>query len=329
MAKQAVIRHSMIQLLHKLPAPRSAWLLVGDQASLHSRADLRTSLRDFQEGYCEPWTGSPRIEQGDLLFIYYIAPHKQIREVTRALDRPYREHESNVLSLKPVSRYQWLVNLAPPIQIHPISYAELADALGEKPLLKGRSGKYLPSRVANKLIEEIRVKYSPAKELERHILQEVVGREDLPKNRPLSLSVWSSLPSALLRLEKEVEEYIVDPLFDLCDLGRDFVVRHQQPVVGGISDYVIERSDGNTTCIVEVKQRIQSPDSGVAWSKSADYQQLQKYCSVSRCNGALVDCDQIILFNTQRHFVQRFDRRSLTVDELKSISAHFRGQATN
>jgi hypothetical protein len=314
----------MIPLLHDLPAPRSAWLLVGDDASLHSEADLKRSLKDLREGYCETWTASQRVEAGDLLFIYYISPHKEIREVTRALDRPYREHESNVLSLGPVSQHQWLVKIAPPIQIEAISYAELSAPLGEKPLLKGRSGKYLPPRAANELVRRAKVTFTPDKGLPPLILQRVIGREDLPRKRPMSLSVWSSIPSALLRFEREVEEYIVEPLFRLCNIDGDFVVRRQRPVAKGFSDYVIE-SDGVPRCVVEVKQRIQSADSAKSWSESEDYRQLQKYCGVTGCHGALIDCDQIILFNKNREFVTRFERRNLKPSQLKRICAHLRG----
>jgi hypothetical protein len=63
--------------------PRSAWIVFGSDDSFQSDDDLKKFRGSGQ------WTATKRIEIGDTLFFYFIAPYMAIHFVARAASKPW------------------------------------------------------------------------------------------------------------------------------------------------------------------------------------------------------------------------------------------------
>ncbi len=310
------------QLINGGESPSNVARLLGVGRSTIYRASLNRAYRDYIKGSPHRWTCSPRTERSDLLFVYFIAPRKAIHFVARAESKPFVD-DSSVNANHAVSSHQWWVNHTPFVAIEPISYRQLSAAMGETVNLKGRSGKYIPSDAANTLVRSARVTYSSSPGLTRQTFRPVVGRAELPIPGKMSLKEWREIPASLLRIEKEVERYVVEPLLRFCGLARaGLTVKRQFRVRRRLADYVV-LSHGTPICVVEVKQRVQCPIHGAAWVLSPDYQQLSDYAGYLRYLGVLVDCDEVLLFARKGgQLLHRFERRTLTLRELGFIAEH-------
>lgn len=305
-----------------LPKPRSAWLLLGDSASFYTDDQLRRVQRRSPSSRPDSWTCSPRIEIGDVLFLYFMAPRKSINFVCRAASRPYVDPDEWVLAEmdRDVSEYQWWVDLTPPVSVKPISFKTINTFMGGSLNLRGRSGKFIDPAAANRILSCATVRLTPSAELAKASLERVVGRGELPEPRKMSIGQWRAIPSATLRLEREVEQYIVEPLLRFCGIPRGAVTStRQMRMPDGIPDYVIA-SPERTLAVVEVKQRIAAPRLLKQWTALPDYQQLCRYSGHLACKGMLVDCDQVILFSRPKlQFLRRYERRFLTSAQIKEI----------
>jgi hypothetical protein len=229
-----------------LPLPRSAWLLLGDEASYPPRG-----LHSEDDGlWC--WTVCPHVEVGDTLFFYFLAPHKAIHFVGRALARPYVDVELEVMSNRNVDRHQWWVDYDAVVEIEPIPLSEINDVCGERLVLRGRSGKYIRTDAANRLLGQATVVYSSEPWRQDLALEEVVGRSDLPSPRQMNHQMLREVPSALLRLESDVEEFVVEPLVRLLRLPNAYRLQRRLPLRPKVADYVILKN-GKPHCIIEAK----------------------------------------------------------------------------
>lgn len=301
-------------------SPHGAWLLMGDEGSFYSRGNLRRLVdRDRAGLFLDCWTCSPRVEIGDVLFMYYMAPRKAIHFVCRATSRPYVDPALYVRADREVSKYQWWVDISPPVEVEPIPFNEIRQAMGGYLNLKGRAGKYVDVAVGNRLLKAAKVMDGPSAHYAGQTLTRLTGRRDLPDPEKMSLSEWRKLASGKLKGEREVELYIVQPLLRYCGIPRKSAI-HQLRTGEGIPDYVITR-DTVHLAAVEVKQRIAGPRGGVKrWTDLPDYEQLCRYTRHLGCKGMLVDCDQVFLFSGQRmKLLRRFDRQFITLKDAKVI----------
>lgn len=242
-----------------LPKPRSAWLLLGDSASFYEDDELRRAQRRYRSGRPDRWTCSPRIEIGDVLFLYFMAPRKSINFVCRAASRPYVDRDEVVLAHRDVSEYQWWVDLSPPVSVEPIPFKAIDTFMGGSLNLRGRSGKFIDHAAANRILACAKIRFAPSAEIAKASLERVVGRAGMPEPGTMSLGQWRAIPSANLRLEREVEQYIVEPLLRFCGIPRGtLTATRQMQTQEGIPDFVITIPE-QTLAVVEVKQRIASP----------------------------------------------------------------------
>lgn len=300
--------------------PHGAWLLMGDGGSFYSPTDLRRLVARDRAGLSvDCWTCSPRVEIGDVLFIYYMAPRKAIHFVCRATSRPYVDPALYVRANIAVSKYQWWVEISPPVEIEPIPFNEIRQAAGGYLNLKGRAGKYLDVDAANHLLKAVKVTNGPSAHLASQTLERLTGRADLPNPDKMTLPEWRNVASGKLKGEREVERYIVEPLFRYSGIPRTFAIR-QSPTSEGIPDYVI-RQNAEDLAVVEVKQRVAGPRGGVVlWADLPDYEQVCRYSRHLGCKGMLIDCDQVFLFSGKAmNLLRRFDRQSLTREDAKVI----------
>ena len=308
-------------VMKTLPQPRSAWLLVGDSASFYTDDKLRRAQRRYLSGRPDRWTCSPRIEIGDVLFLYFMAPRKSINFVCRAISRPYFDRNEEVSAEwdRDVSEYQWWVDHTPPVSVEPISFKTINEFMGGSLNLRGRSGKFIDHAAANRILASAKVLFTPLAETAKASLGRVVGGTGMPNPRTMSLRQLRAIPSANLRLEREVEQYVVEPLLRFCGIPKGaLTATRQMRTQEGIPDYVIANSE-RTLAVVEVKQRIAAPRL-FKWTAVANYQQLCRYAGHFGCKGMLVDCDQVILFSRPRmQFFRRYERRFLTIAQVKEI----------
>jgi len=286
-------------------APRNAWLLMGDEASYPTPADLDAMSTEGQAGIFDTeWTAPKNGELGDLALIYFQAPRKAACFVARLASRPYWQTDLDVKAARNVERHQWWASLTPLIEIEPIPYAALQEAAEGFLPLRGRSGHYLSPAT----IKALRfVAKRPERQAEvDHIAQVPVGSAELPKGEETTFEEWRHVPGGLLPLEAKVSEHIVRPLLE------DFVFRapHSRPeqrldrsaltslapefpVPVGYVDFVFEYGF-IPALAVEVKLTILRPASGL-WNDSPDFRQLQRYMAELGVPGLLVDAQRILL----------------------------------
>lgn len=135
------------------------------------------------------------------------------------------------------------------------------EIMGGSLNLRGRSGKFIDSAGANLILARARVRFAPSAGMAKASLQRVVGRAEMPDPRTMSLRQWRAIPSANLRLEREIEQYIVDPLLRFCGIPRrTLTATRQMRTKDGIPDYVIATPE-RTLAVVEVKPRVAAPRS--------------------------------------------------------------------
>jgi len=307
----------MLKTPRNLPRPRSAWLLYGDEASF----PVDGLYADEDENFCN-WTACPHIEIGDTLFFYFMAPRKAIHFVGRAKSRPYFDRSQQVASdTHVVNRHQWWVDYEAVVQVDPISLQEINAACDEPLIMRGRSGKYIRPKAANGLLQHARISYSAFPWCERAALEKVVGRSELPASDHLDLQTLSDLPASLLRLEADVEEFVIEPLYHLLRLRRGYRLQRRFQIGRQVADYAIFK-DGRPHCIIEAKLRTQL-DRDRNWGDSPHVQQAQEYANHFKVKFLIIDCEELFCFDADTLVPRlQFDRRRLTNEDLREIRSH-------
>lgn len=279
--------------------PRNAWLLIGSEASYPTPEDLQDQRAQGDAGlFDDEWTAPKNGELGDLVLIYFVAPRKATCFVARLASRPYWQTDVEVAADKAVNPHQWWAATTPFIEIEPIPYKTLQEAVGGYLPLRGRSGHYLSPRTISAL------KFSaqdPARQAELdQIAQVPVGHPELPAKGDIDFERWKQIPSGLLSIEAKVSEYVVEPLAAiLADapptrLPNPYKLEREHRVPGGIVDFVFRWGELPPVAAVEVKVAILRPVSGV-WSDSPDFLQLRRYMDALEAPGLLVDAHSVLL----------------------------------
>ena len=94
-----------------LGAPRSAWLLLADEAAYLTREELDEQAQYRPQDLADEdadlhiWTCSPRVQQGDTLLIYYVSPKKAVHFIARAAFSPFWDTEIGVNTVGEVNRH--------------------------------------------------------------------------------------------------------------------------------------------------------------------------------------------------------------------------------
>ena len=270
--------------------PINAWLLIGDEASFPTEGGLRDSRRrpfspdDF-------WTGSKQTQPGDLLFFYFMAPRKAIHFASRAASYPFFDREIGVNADRPVDPNQWWVEYTPQVELTPVPFAELSDLMGGHLILRGKPNHYIPPAVVRGILDRA-VDLDRMTEMNRLVLQEPVGSAELPDPAQVLLADWKRMADGPLKLERQVEQYVVDPLLRLA-LPKRLSIQRQYRLKSGIADYVVFES-GSLRSVIEVKVGVREPRDG-DWSQSPDFQQVSRYARELDVAAALIDCNRIFL----------------------------------
>ena len=300
-----------------LDAPEAAWVLLGDSASLLGRDTVTRIALGRAAQHERIWTCTPRAEYGDLLFIYYTAPHKAIRFVARAVSDPYFDHEMGVNAQTEVDPHQWWIELGPIAEIEPIAYRQLTD-VAPSLVVKGRSGKYLSPAEANRVLASAQLRFSPRPWVDDCVLQCVRDARDLPDAKRMTLSQLRRIPVAEYAFEREVEEWFVEPLLRMLRLttrSAGVTIRRQFPIGRKRVDYAV-LAGGDPACLIEVKLRVDL-DRDQLWDDSKHLRQAAGYSDALGCRFMLIDAAAVYCFDTGDRFPRRvLDRREITRDEL-------------
>lgn len=300
-------------------APTNAWLLIGDEASYPTAEELRDSrLRWREECF---WTGPRQAQPGDLLFFYFMAPRKAIHFLARAGSHPVFDPTIEVNALRDVDPNQWWLNHTPLVEVKPLPFRDLQAALGGHLNLRGKPSHYIPPDAAHELLQHTTPLVSTSAR-DRAVLQVPVGDPELPDPAHVTRTAWACIADGPLKLERQVEHYIVEPLLRLA-LPRTGAVTWQKSyrIKGGVPDYVVLR-DGTPSGVVEVKIGVREPRKA-RWGDSPDFQQVMRYSATLGVPAALVDSNRIFLFAAgASRPVATIHRRSATEDDLKRVGEH-------
>ena len=302
--------------------PPSAWLLIGDEASMPTPEKKESG----EPGELNLWTGPQMAQRGDLVFIYFIAPTKEIRFAARVLDSPFFNPDSEINSLDAVSPKQWWVELSEFVEVPPVSFSELSALHGDGLILRGKPSHYISPRVYDGLLDL----FGGLDERQRRVLQRPVGDPDLPNDTStMALDDLRFVTSGALHRENMVEQYVVEPLLRLALTAPHGVgVRPQVRLDSGIVDYALY-AQGELIGVVEVKFLIRVR-MGDKIEASPDLDQLRRYMDATGVQGMLIDAHDLLLVEASEGpdsdvSVARFTRHGLTNDRLARIAAHFLG----
>lgn len=302
------------------PTPRNAWIIIGNDDSWVDRQQLDGINAEPDYWY---WNGSPHTEEDDLLFFYYTAPRGAVCFVARADRDPY--YEAHVDSRAEISPGQWCFGLKSMVEIEPITFKELCAICGETLILKGQSGKKLTAAMANALLSRIKIRHPPDSDIRDDIMQPVVNHA-LPQPGAMTLDDLRDLASGHLNLEKEVEEYVVDPLLRLAGLAEaPYRIERQVRVGRGLADRVVYHGD-TAVCVIEVKRRLHL-DRNRDWATCIDLGQVEGYATMLSADFMLVDVDRIACFKAgDKTPSVEFDRRHLDEDAIEDVALYASGR---
>ena len=305
--------------------PPTAWLLIGDEASMPSPDELESGQLD------EPilWTATQMAQRGDLVFMYFVSPTKEIRYAARVLDSPFFDPYSEVNAIGTVSSRQWWVELSEFVPVPPVSFSELSALHGDGLILRGKPSHYISPRVYDGLMDL----FGDLDERQRRVLQRPVGEPDLPDDAStIEVDELRELTSAALHREAMVEQYVVEPLLRLALAAPHGVeIRPQVRLDSGIADYAIY-AQGSLIGVVEVKYLIRV-GSGESTEASPDMDQLLRYMDATGVPGMLIDAHDLLLVEASDGpdadvSVSRLTRNGLTAKHLARVADHFLGAAS-
>lgn len=317
----STIASSTDKIVHSEPV--NAWLLIGDEASYPSPDEVRRMRRRKYPAPPDIWTAPPQAVPGDLLLFYFMAPMKQVRFVARVGCHPYFDPSIGVNAVRAVDANQWWVTFTPLIEVCPVSFGELNEAWGGGLVLRGKPRHYLTPKVIAALSS---IMLGDPTDVATpgliDVLRVPVGNAELPNPSRVGLRGWSEIAPGVLKLESQVEEYVVDPLLRLALRGRRTRVRRQFRIPGaGISDHAVTRN-GSPTAVIEAKVAVAEPRT-LDWTSSPHFQQLMRYCHALGVPGMLIDSKRMFLVDLDASKPKRIiERRSATVADVKRIGAH-------
>lgn len=301
-------------------APASAWLLKGSEAAFPSADDLEEDRERAGVGiFTWDWTTASQTQIGDLVLFYFMSPRKAVHFVARAASNAFFSREIAVNADNTVNLAQWWGYFTTPIEIEPITVAELRHAAGGHLPLRGRSGLFLAPEIISTL--RFRAKDSTHQaELDR-VVTVPVGLAELPDPKEVTHESWRALAPGALPLEAHVSSHLVEPILRDLLAGTGLTWKREYPVGRRWADFVI--LDGATPVhVIEVKKVIkQAPEGG--WPESPDFTQLRWYADQLDSPGTLFDSHRILLVKRDGTEPWReISRRSATTADLEAIRSH-------
>ena len=271
---------------------QQAWLLFADDGAWPSDDELVQQHLSGDAGVFEStWTAAKQTQVGDLLLFYFGGSRKSVNFVARAASPAFYTSDVDVVADAKVRSEQWWVFHTPMVPIEPIALSDLRSACGDQLILRGRSGKFLKPAAIDDLtftapdagfqaeVDEITVRPT--------------GRADLPDPESMTWQDAKEIAGGALKLESDVEQYIVKPLLRACLAETQLRVEAQFPIGRKRADFVVLEGD-EARCVVEVKLAIN--DSG-DWTGSPDLAQTIDYARELDCPSVLIDTQRIVLID--------------------------------
>lgn len=304
-------------------APVNAWLMIGDAASYPTSRELKRMRR--QGTPTEVWTAPSQAQPGDLLLFYFMAPIKEIRFAARAGSNPFFDATFGVNADRPIDPHQWWITHTPLIEVPPIAFRDLAAALGGHVVLKGKPRHYLRPDVIGRLAATMaeRTDGGTLSGDLADVMQTPVGDPELPDPAEVSVEAWTRMADGAFKLERQVEQYVVEPLLRMAlgaASGVDWKQAYRVPGAG-VADYAIMR-DGVPIAVVEAKVGIAEPRNG-HWDASPEFAQIARYMDRLGVPGMLIDSRRAHLIDHGAAAPKRtIHRASATADDLAAIGRH-------
>ena len=298
--------------------PVNAWLLMGDDDAFPTTGELAEQWQHREEDL-PLWTAPPQTTRGDLVLLYFMAPRKAVHFVARAVCPSFYDSGIDINAVGNVDVHQWWTFLTPLVEVPPIPFASLRKLHGGHLVLKGKPRHYLAPHVIEALITDI----GELNEAQRQVLQIPTGIPDLPDPQTMTLPQWRDLASGPLKLEKQVEHYVVEPLLRMCFSDDPSVSWFPQVRIpgAGVADYGIHL-EHRLRGVVEAKVAIRQPRTPS--SPGPDLEQALRYAHKADTPAMLIDSNQVLLIDRQaREPRKRIDRRSATEADLRAVRRHF------
>ena len=192
--------------------------------------------------------------------------------------------------------------------------------------LRGRSGRPLSSKAANALLKQTGLVFPQGKTWERALLHRVVGRAALPRPKSMKLAALRDIPTSLLRVESEVEEYLIEPLLRLAGATRrPYRVERQHRVGRKLADFAVLQ-EGRAISVVEAKLRVRLGRDR-DWACCPDVDQARGYADALDCPYLLIDCAEVFCFKAGAKVpTVHFERSRLTEKALRTIRGYLTGK---
>ena len=293
-----------------LSPPVNAWLLLGSEASFITSAEVTAANA---AGGRMLWTAPKQARPGDLAVIYFIAPRKAANIVGRVASHSFFDPSIEIHADAAVNPKQWWVELTDLREIPPIAYSDLQRLMDGHLILRGRPTNYLPPSAVRGLSDLVRQSGAPPLPIPAGII-------DLPAPGSMTLEQWRTLSTGRLQLEKQVEEYVVEPMLRLALEGaHDLRVVPQYRTPVGVPDYVVVRG-AQPVAVVEAKVNIRTARAG-GLEASPDVAQLRRYIAHLDVPGILIDANRLAMLDSAGRILGGPVER-LAAQSLMDVSRH-------
>lgn len=270
------------KIKYDLPEPTNIWLTGAD------KSDYKTTLQKLTPEVVSVWACNEATKRGDIVVIYCLSPHSFIHSIWRA-------NSDGVAN--PFNYYYSRATVTNPIQIPPISYAELKsdEYWSNVPIVR----KNLQG------INGVRITAKDYNELLRLISAKGFDVSVLPKLYSPELNI-----DAELKTEKDVEEKLLIPL--LNELGyteNDWTRQLSQKAGRGlkaIPDFVFfpkgEKHFQNAPFVLEAKFSMNSSNERInAFNQALSYCKMMSAQLLGLC-----DRERLIIYRKKDNTFDRF-----------------------
>ncbi|WP_431473730.1 PP2C family protein-serine/threonine phosphatase [Ornithinimicrobium sp. W1665] len=190
--------------------PQDAWLLYGSRRSVFGTEERAGFMLDWEEGiHSVNWTVPKHARPGDLVWIYFKAPLKEIRYAARVASHPYFDPQLIAEADRPLAAQQWWAWLTPLQEVGPVPLATLQEIAGERLVGRVHGGTYLRPEVSNALVDLVSSGPAAGEGIfQEQVCRRLGHRDGLPDPETMGWQEWQTLPAQQLRLEVDVERYV-------------------------------------------------------------------------------------------------------------------------
>ncbi len=231
-APNVVFGKDDMQEEESLPQPSKVWYVAGGKGNFMDvdNASEETILR---------WQANIDTSKGDIIIMYCRSPRSYIHSIWRTMNDGF---------IDPFFHYYNMTYISCPIKVSPISWQEIKtnNVLSQSPLVKKNF----------QGVNGYPVSYKEYQEMIRLWEEKGMDSQDLPTIEPIKLLS----PDIILKSEKDVEEYLIEPLLLKLKYKQGDWVR-QMPIRMGrrhtyYPDYCVSVNKEGAEMIIEAKYSI-------------------------------------------------------------------------